>query len=688
MTDGPGSRSAEAARTLRERAELRAIDAAGVPALTAEETARTLHELQVYQIELELQNEALRATQVELAASRERYRLLYDEAPSGYFTLDRNARIVQANGTLAALLGVDRGKLVGQPWTCFVTREHQDTWYLALRAAHNRRTLRSCELGLVGPAGEPLWVRIDLKPGDSAGAIWAAVTDLSARRAAEQALQENRDELAAILEGSPLPLLLVNPSRVVLKANSVAASALGRGHLVGKPFGDALSCSGPGGSCDADARRACAMCRMVLDALHEGKVHRQVEVELQRWEDGTMHERTFLVSTTPVLTGGERLALVGFVDVTEQKALERTVKTAQKMEAVGRLAGHMAHDFNNMLAVILGGAELLAGTLSGPAAEDVADIRTAAQRARGLTRQLLAMSRQQAPAPAPLDLNVAMLRMERVLRALLGVQIELALELSPDLPVVLADEIQLDQVLVNLLTNARDAMPGGGLVTVRTTVGRTDGHDFVQLTIADTGGGLTQAAREHLYEPYFTTKPHGQGTGLGLATVHGIVQQCGGRIEVDSRSGAGTRFDLFFPRASQAPPAITRECAVRPLRVGGESVLVVDDEPAVARAAARILEAHGYRVRVAGSGAEALAVLKEHPDTNVVLTDVVMPGMDGRELALQIASLGSAVKVVFMSGYAAPSDDPDAAPLGTAFVAKPFTADELCDGVNDALVAR
>jgi PAS domain S-box-containing protein len=375
-------------------------------------------------------------------------------------------------------------------------------------------------------------------------------------------------------------------------------------------------------------------------------------------------------------------------DVGDRKRLEEELRQAQRMEALGRLAGGIAHDFNNILLAIKSEAWLLKESIGSVEDErrGVDSLERAAERAATLTRQLLAFSRRQVLQPRLLDLNDTVGSMEELLRRLIGEDVELETVLDPDLPAVRADPGQMEQVIVNLVVNARDAMPDGGRVTIETvSLERSLGH--VVLSVSDTGIGITHEDREHIFEPFFTTKGSGKGTGLGLATVHGIVRQSGGRIEVASEPGHGSTFSLYLPCTERAvEPA--REAAHAHVAPGTGTVLLVEDEAIVREPLRQILEQQGYRVLQAGDGEEALRVAARHAGpVDLLLTDVVMPVLGGPELAERLLDERPDVKVVFMSGYADRAADVLAAAeaAGHSFLQKPFAPDSLARTLAQAL---
>jgi PAS domain S-box-containing protein len=407
-------------------------------------------------------------------------------------------------------------------------------------------------------------------------------------------------------------------------------------------------------------------------------------------------------SAAPIRDDDGRLrgVIVVFRDVTGRRQLEEQLSHSQKMEAVGRLAGGVAGDFNNLLTVITGYSELLRSEISvtDPLHRFAEEILFAAERAAALTRQLLAFSRGQAAQPKMLDLNAILSGMEPLLRRLLGANNELIILPDPHLGRVSADSAQIEQVVMNLATNARDAMPGGGKLVLETAnvdleegipskkIGVPPGS-YVMMAVSDTGVGMDAKVRTHLFEPFFTTKEQGKGSGLGLSTVYGIIRQSGGQITVYSQVGCGTIFEIYLPRNKEpvAPPE--RRTVVPPK--GSETVLLVDDEEGVRKLVCAILQANGYSVIEAGNGISALAAYEKNSHKiDLVLTDVVMPQMDGFELAERLAAANPEVKILFMSGYRD-------SPIGGAeikpnrpFLHKPFTPDVLLAKVREILDTR
>ncbi|HEY2824458.1 MAG TPA: PAS domain-containing protein, partial [Gemmatimonadales bacterium] len=386
-------------------------------------------------------------------------------------------------------------------------------------------------------------------------------------------------------------------------------------------------------------------------------------------------------------------------DITERRGLEAQLRQTQKLESVVMLAGGVAHDFNNLLTVIQANAELLGeAPTREEIAETIAEIRGAAERGSSLTRQLLAFSRQEMLEPRIVNINAVVNDTSKMLRRLIGEDVELTINLAPDVSPVLIDPGHFSQVLMNLAVNARDAMPKGGSLTLRTVnfrvteaeqaiTDRAPGR-YVGITLADTGHGMTPEVRAKVFEPFFTTKGPGRGTGLGLAVVHGIVSQSGGYIDVASTLGTGTTFTILLPVAKEGLTAEHAEAETTP--GGDETILLVEDEEVVRRVAARALRNHGYTVIEARDGADALTVLsRARQEIDLLLTDVVMPRMDGRTLAETIAKSHPATRVIYMSGY---TDDAvvrhGVQRAEVQFLQKPYTVCGLLTKVRVALDAQ
>jgi PAS domain S-box-containing protein len=453
---------------------------------------------------------------------------------------------------------------------------------------------------------------------------------------------------------------------------------------------------GPGSRSDMTEEEEAAV-RAVRAALRRDEPSR---LELPGWRKNG--SRVWVEwQLVPVLDGGRCTHWVGVLrDTTERRAFEEQLRESQKMEAVGRLAGGIAHDFNNLLTVIRGNSEIVRESLANaPALAELADeVRGAAERAAGLVRQLLTFGRRQAAKPVVLDLNTVMTEMAGILRRLLGARVAIETELAAVPVRVRIDRSQLEQVVMNLAVNARDAMPEGGTLTIGTaavTAPAPPGTDrgsvqYARLAVSDTGCGMTEEVKQHVFEPFFTTKGPDRGTGLGLATAYSIVTQAGGRIGIDSALGAGTTFRIDLPwcddptPTSSVVPVVARGNASEGR---GRAILLVEDEDAVRKLARVTLEACGYKVTEAPDGETALTWVAGGGRLDLLVTDLTMPGIGGRDLAEQIRAARPEIGVLFISGYA-PDIDSLYSLSGALFLAKPFTPADLRKAVAKALTRR
>ena len=407
------------------------------------------------------------------------------------------------------------------------------------------------------------------------------------------------------------------------------------------------------------------------------------------------------ISATPLRNAsGEIIGNLGLItDITERKTLKAQLLQAQKMEVVGQLAGGVAHDFNNLLTIILSSAQLAMHTLN-PGTQvhtDLKEIFHAATQAADLTQQLLAFARQQIIAAQAVDLNDLILSMDRVLRRVIGTDVELVTLLGPALKPVRADPSQLEQVIINLAVNARDAMPNGGKLVIKTASVTLDERYtrhhldvkpgmYVQMMVSDTGVGMDATVIQHLFEPFFTTKEPGKGTGLGLAMAYGIIKQHDGHIDVWSEPGHGSTFTLYLPYLEHTSVMPVAKKATEHLLRGSETILLVEDEPLVRFMSARVLNDQGYTVLEASNGEEALRIARSHPYTpHLLLTDLVMPQMDGMDLAEQLRKLFPNLKVLFTSGYSSNTVLWKAQEVSVDFLPKPFLPSTLTHKVREVL---
>ncbi len=490
--------------------------------------------------------------------------------------------------------------------------------------------------------------------------------------------------LHALLDAVPLAVIAYAPDDVVLLWNKAAESMFGwsAGEVLGKPspVPRVLEAAAP----SPGAAENCIPLRG-LTASRTTKDGRCIDVSMA------------LVPVGPD-QGAFRGSLAVVCDLTdarrrkgEQADLEAQLRQAQKMEAIARLAGGVAHDFNNALTVITGHGEQLAMRIGpdDPGRKSVDAIARAADRSAWLTRQLLAFSRKQITTPRVIDLNGLVVNMQKLLRRLIGEDVELVADLSPEAGRIKADPSQIEQVIMNLAVNARDAMPRGGRLVIATSVVRrgpaqvldaASGSDgsHVRLAVSDTGVGMDQETLAHLFEPFFTTKERGKGTGLGLSTVYGIVTQAGGSIDVQSQPGHGTTFTTVFPSADEDQPAEVRQEG-RPQAKATETILLVEDEDDVRTLLQEVLEQRGYHILAANGGSEALALSRSHEGPiHLLLTDMIMSTLSGIDIARQVAAMRPSTRVLFISGFSEHQLVQEAlAQSGAAFLHKPFTPGAL-----------
>jgi PAS domain S-box-containing protein len=505
----------------------------------------------------------------------------------------------------------------------------------------------------------------------------------------EQALQAAEARYRAMVENAVHGLCRCRSDGTVLDANPALAGILGYESvevLVGLNLSEQVYAE------------PVAFLTLVDRIRHVGRVL-SVDANWTRRDGSTVAVRLSGRFEDPAPGAGAVLELI-VEDATERRSLEAQLAQATKMESIGRLAGGIAHDFNNLLTAILGYVDLMQGAINerDPIARHALQIRRAAERASMLTRQLLAFSRKQFLQPRVLDLNAVVEESNQMLRRLISENIDLVSRLETGLLSVKVDPSQLQQVLMNLAVNARDAMPRGGTLTIETAnvtlpahaLGRTPEFEpgaYVMLAVTDTGIGMDTNTKARIFEPFFTTKRLGEGTGLGLSTVYGIVRQSGGHIVVDSERGRGSRFTIYLPAVNDAAEAPRPETVLTDGPAGTETVLLVEDDPMVRSLAVEALRLKGYRVLEAGDGRAALvAAPRDGPRIDLLITDVVMPHMTGRELAERLAAAQPGMRVLFMSGYPGTLGEQLGLPAKSVdLLEKPFTSLTLVSRVRQAL---
>ena len=627
-----------------------------------------------------------------LAQMEGRYRGLLEAAPDAMVVVNKTGEIVLLNVQAEKQFGYNRDELVGKNVKSIIPKGFGERLIAdGLRSVEDALAQQigtGIELTGRRKNGSDFPIEIMLSPLESTEGILvtAAIRDISVRKQSEA----ERERLMTAIEHAAEGVVVTDAKADIQYVNPAFSTMTGysRNDVLGKNTRILKS-----GKHDA------AFYATIWTTIHAGQVWRG-EI-INRRKDGSLY--TEKMSITPVQNEqGEMTHIVAMKeDITARKLLEDQFRQAQKMEAVGRLAAGVAHDFNNLLTVIIGYSDLMLDQFvtSDPRRTYATEIKFAGERAEGLTRQLLAFSRQQVLDPHVLDLNALVTNLTKMLRRLIGEDLELFFEEGPLPHMIKADPGQIEQVLLNLAVNSRDAMPHGGKLTIETAdvqldEAYRDAHfsmpvgSYVMLAISDTGCGMDKDVQAHIFEPFFTTKEQGKGTGLGLATVHGIVEQSGGHIWVYSELGRGTTFKIYLPTVKGTPEA----AEIRAVPAGGsETVLLVEDDASLRKLARMILAAQGgYKVLESAGGKEAQMLAGQYKDRiDLLLTDVVMPGMGGRELSEKLATLRPEMKIMFMSGY---TDDTvvrhGVLEVGTAYVQKPFTSESLLRKVRDALDAR
>jgi len=624
-------------------------------------SAYTKTDLDTLQVLADYCGGALERMQAELALreSEQQFRDLFEASPDAIFVEDLQGNVLDVNPAGCRLHNLAREQLIGKNVVDLVPPDKRDQVARDFqKVASEEMTRFEGESWTAEGRNVPVEIHAGRIPYAGQPAVLLHVRDVSERRLAESALRSSEMLFHSVWENSVDGMRLTDENGIIVAANEAFCKLVGlnQWELKGKPFTITLAAS--------------EQPEILLAQYREGFRNRVFERQTERCL--TLHNGntcTLAETSSFVELRGQPPLLLGlFRDVTQQKRLEEQFRQVQKMEAIGQLAGGVAHDFNNILTVIHGHASMLQlGTnLSGGAAKSAQQIVLAAERAAGLTRQLLTFSRRQMMQPRRLDLNEIVANVTKMLGRILGEDIVLQVDYSSQPPWVQADASMMDQVVMNLAVNARDAMPQGGQLLISiaiTDVGvshvaynpEARSGRFVCLTATDTGSGIAPENLRRIFEPFFSTKEVGKGTGLGLATVYGVVKQHQGWIEVESEPGRGASFRVYLPYSAAPPESAEERPAELAVRGGSETILVVEDEAAVRELVSDILEGQGYRVLKAASGVKALEIWAQQKDEiDLLLTDLVMPDrINGRELAEKLWQERPDLKVIFSSGYSA-----------------------------------
>lgn len=712
---------------LREQAEARLDGGDPLEAPRRAEVAdstddlrRLNHELEIQRLELELQNDELRRLRDDLECSRDRYRDLYDLAPVGYLTLDAGGRIVDANLTAAVISGTDRDQLTGRRLEELVGTADRARLERHVRRACHRGGRHSCEVVLRRSDGARVPVLLESIRDPAGGRCRVAVLDVSERERArhleqrvaesrraldvskagltdviedrqrvEGALHKERRLVDYLFQTAPVIILMLDGDGRVVRVSRYLEVVAGYepADVVGRDWFELVAADG--------YRKAVRdeFAAVIEDGWVSGRVTSVTTLPLITF-DGSTREVEW--HTAVVRDGASAVMLAVGLDLSARRRLEHEVQQAQKMEAVGRLASGVAHDFNNVLMGIMGCARVTADKLAPdhPARLFVHEISEAASGGAAVVRQLLSFARKRDDEIQVVEVNQLVARNGTILRSLLGEDVQLAEILSGAPAQVRCNPVELEQVIMNLAANARDAMPQGGTMTMEVTTGQLADHevagltagDYVRLTVSDTGCGMDEQTLEFLYEPFFTTKPPEQGTGLGLSTVYATIKSLGGAVLVDSEPGQGTTFQIYLPSISERRVPARRPAPPAQALEGWGTVLVVEDDRLVRLAARHYLETAGYTVLEASDEQRALELATSHPGhLHVLLCDVVLAAGSARHIAEQVRLLRPAIEVIFMSAHPAEMlVSSGRLPPGTAVLQKPFMQDELLSLVMDA----
>jgi len=674
--------SAEKSKALRDRAEAFLKESPStIKKVPPQDTKNLIEDLQLHQIELEMQNEELRRSQLELHAARDKYVDLYDFAPVGYFTLSEKGVIQEANLTGAAMLGVERGKLTGQPFSRFITQDTQDIFYLHRKKLIETRTRQSCELRLAKKDALELWVQLECVPiEDGEGNMdrfRVAVSNIEERKKAEE-------KYRSMMESIEDPMYICSPDFHVEYMNPAMVKRMGY-DAIGEPCYKVIH----------ELDEKCPWC--VHDKMQQGK---NCVIEIVSPKDN----RTYNVSNSPIHhVDGSISKLSIYRDITEIRNMEQHLGQVQKMEAIAILAGGVAHEFNNALMGIMGNIELLKMNLPENERRDksFAAMNESGHRMSRLTDQLLAYARGGKYQPEDLKLDDFTIGTLPILQHDLNPEVRVETHFPKDISYIRADHTQMQMVLSAIVANSNEAIEDEGLIRI-TAENKNVDEDFTKqhaglkpgpyvcLTIEDDGKGMDEETRSRIFEPFFTTKF--QGRGMGMAAVYGIIKGHDGAITVDSEPGKGTVVRIYLP-AIEAREEVRKEVDPGPtveLATGEGTILVIEDEEPLVEMFKQILEKHGYRVLVAETGKEAVELAKTFDGRiDLALLDIKLPDMEGGRVYPLIMEARPDLKVIVCSGYSIHGPAQDIIDAGAeGFIQKPFSIPLFAEKLKGVLEGK
>ena len=714
----------EKSETLRKQAE-RALKGQTVDLqkLSTKDVQHIVHELQVHQMELEIQNEELRSAQIELEESRNRYSNLYDFAPIGYFTFDEKGRIIQVNLTGANKLGMERSFLIKTPFSLYIAFSSRDVFYLHLRKVFRTDTKQTCELKLVDKNKNRFDARLEsLAIKDSEGNFSqcrTAIIDVTELKKAEEKLKRAHDELVAANEALQAEIVerkkaekAEQDARVyaesiveTLRESLVVLDAQLRVVTANQTFYRTFKVSPEEtlnkfiydlGNHQWDIPE---LRELLEEVIPENIQFHDFEVDHEFQNIG---RKTMLLNARRIhqRDGDMEFILLAIEDVTEKKGLESQLLRSQRMESIGTLAGGIAHDLNNMLTPMMLSLQALKEKLTDEKSQKLLTVlENNSQRSADLIKQVMSFARGIEGERKPLQVTHLISEIEKIAKETFPRDIKLQIDVPDDLWTISGDATQLHQVIMNLCVNARDAMPYGGVLSITASNFFVDKNyvrmhtdakvgSYVVITVSDTGTGIPPEIIDRIFEPFFTTKEFGKGTGLGLSTALAIVKGHGGFINVYSEIGKGTAFRIYLP-AIKTEIQGAEEQQLELLAGDGEWILIVEDEDSIRDVTSSTLEMSGYKVLMANDGAEAVALYAENMDKiKVILMDMMMPVMDGQASIRAIRRVNPDVKIIAVSGLTEKDRLAKVADLANAFLPKPYTAEKLLKTVHEVLRAK